>query len=73
MEAISQEESGFDKVRRDQERLDWRIKERQRKEEEPEEEKKEEEQEGAQMEVEEESKVHMLFRVIGRIEEQRVR
>ena len=26
-EAISQEGSGFDKVRRDQERMDWRMKE----------------------------------------------
>ena len=73
MEAISQEEQGFDKVRKDQERMEWRVKGKQQEEAEPDGGLCEDNQEEDPMEVEEESKVQMLFKVIARIEEQQLR
>ena len=73
MEAISQEEEGFERIRRDQERMDWRKKAQEQESKGAEQEVMEVESEEELMEVDDEEKVKMLYKVIGRIEEEQVR
>ena len=75
MEAISQEEEGFERIRRDQERMDWRQKEKEGIAGVEEKETEEKENEGG-MEVDEpedkEETVRLLRKVIGRLEREQI-